>query len=470
MADDLEVRSALHAAVDGVRPAPDLLQRVRTGGKRRLARRRIGTGAVAVLVVAAFGGTLGYLDDATPQGTAAPPPVDGTPADLFHDSGGELLGDTKFLADAKVAFRRDVEQFMDDLDISDDVPPLPTSHPSYRPPPTESPSPWVNTSPVPKGEIHVFWAGRTPIGRTAVVVQRTEGKGGYMGFVYDSSKGLTTEISRAEDTYPKPGYGGYAAVIGDKRDVLVALDPGLAIGYSGDYRFGNDGRIVREYTRLDFSADDVAVVKVPSQRDRQTAVLKFEGEPPAGLMVPGLRLSSPTYPDPDWNLLGDGNCADGALDDGLRGGFQVEDLKGEPATVRNKPGLIDDFLTNTGPFMTRTVFCAKAPGGRDVRVEQVMGDGAPPRFVAAVRRAGGSLTRDDVVAAVLRPGEPFAAAFVRLPDGQGFLAVAPGATLRYRTDGGQWRDADPRIALLPKEARAFEATVPGKGKKVVELH
>ena len=105
------------------------------------------------------------------------------------------------------------------------------------------------------------------------------------------------------------------------------------------------------------------------------------------------------------------------------------------------------------PYLT--VYGA-TPDGRRLLVETIQYDDDPARHLLMLAPPDGQFTV--VAAAFVAAGSPEPVR-LRLPDGQGTLLAAEGASLRYRVAGGAWQDAGRNAALLP--ADATEADISG---------
>jgi hypothetical protein len=213
---DTDIRSALERATDHLSTPPDLLDRVRSGGRRRVVRRRSvllgGLGAVAAAVAVPV--ALGRRDD-----------------DAFQPAAhGDRAGDRRFVAEAKAAWRRAISGM------------------------------------AASGPALVVWAGTTPAGPAAWLRQTMEIEGGDMdvvGWVVTDGGDLrgsgNVQITR-------PGRPVTSALLlGEKRDVLVVADLGRGFDLSTDYAIDPGGKVQRTYSRVS-SADWVFTRTVPPQR------------------------------------------------------------------------------------------------------------------------------------------------------------------------------------------------------------
>jgi hypothetical protein len=490
VADDIEVRTALRDATAGLNTTPDLLQRVRSGGRRRLARRRMGTGAAAVLLVAAFAGTLVYLDD-PPRGDrsgatgyhnprdpfAGPSPTATTPPEFFAGATkGELARDRTFLDAVRTAFARDMARYIDDLDISDDMPPGPSAsrHPGGDPSAGGSPhpsaggsvpsGPVVNNSPVPQGPPHIYWAGRTPAGRAAVVIQSTGANSGYFSVVSETAAGLKAQITGLGKRWPED-WGKIGALLGENEDVLLVVDPRRPVGWSTERRMADDGKIIRDYTPLRFT-DGVAAVAVPAQKNGRTLDLAWLVDGLAGwpeVIGTSMRPQPGSQPEP--TILGAATgrgCDSGGAHIIIGDGNGVGRIPMMTAEDRQH---LAPWVDSIYPAQESPAMCGTTTGGRELRAYLIYGDGLPMRMVAVVGPADGEAK----TAGVVLPEGAFPGVALRLPQDQGFLVLAPDAGLRWRAADGAWQDTERIIAIVPPEARQVETTVAGQPPRIIEL-
>lgn len=156
MMDAEALSTALHAATETVDVPPGFAEKVQRGARRRLVRRRYRIGVV-VLVVLAIGGGLTVLSDrwlpVVTGSHATQQPVK-PPADdprLHEATKGDLAHDQGFLGELRQVWQRDVHE---PTDLIESVP----SNAKVVCVPLDAPT--------------VYWAGNTPAGKAAVVLQR----------------------------------------------------------------------------------------------------------------------------------------------------------------------------------------------------------------------------------------------------------------------------------------------------------
>ncbi|MEV6488950.1 hypothetical protein AB0M20_10000 [Actinoplanes sp. NPDC051633] len=243
------VRDALDRATGHLDAPPDLLDRVRAGGRRRVVRRRTLLGAG--LAVAAGGSVAGarLLRNGGPEVM----PVSNR---LDRPTRGDLAGDEDYLRRVRAAWR---QHNGDELRFV--------------------------------GEPHVTWAGRTPAGPVALVAQRLPprvvspvgqvefGLTGFVGTVDGRpAAGVTEQMLTEAANSP-------AFLAGPRRDVLVVVDDDRPVSYSSAVRWDDQGRAVRTFRPLAFT-NGASVSTVPAQSDGLSIGLR-SGDEGVGLINMG---------------------------------------------------------------------------------------------------------------------------------------------------------------------------------------
>ncbi|RZT12864.1 hypothetical protein EV649_7233 [Kribbella sp. VKM Ac-2569] len=159
---ETQLKQRLSAGVKDIDAPSDLLDRARLGGARRLRRRRFTAVAAASLAVAAIAGAtfaVPAVRDRADQAQVATPtpwtdPITPNPLDRYAllmtgETGGDLAGDSAYLAQVLATWhdtqRKDRGKLIDP--VAGDV--------------------WANL----RGEPRIYWAGNTPAGRIALLVQ-----------------------------------------------------------------------------------------------------------------------------------------------------------------------------------------------------------------------------------------------------------------------------------------------------------
>jgi hypothetical protein len=424
-----ELSAHLRDATDGLTTRPGFADAVLRGGRRRRARRRL-TVAASVLAVAAVAATATVVT----QREDDPAPV--ADARLTMPTKGDLAGDQAFLDEARRAWEEGLPsapearyRYYDDL----------------------------------RGEPHVYWAGNTPAGRAAIVLQPV--------YVHPNSQVIERGLRTAEGLVAvDPGDGRFKLVT--TRMIGVDAVPGQA----DYYRFGKDDRTVLVVDRgrplhYDLSPvyledtgeiryewqraepdNGVAFLTIPL-RGRQVAAMVYEGnDPPERLPVarmpvvpvPASAWLNQRLPDPTYRVRSD------ILDWG-----PVMWRVGEPlemsATEVNALWGYNPFYPASQVTSLWTI-AARLSDGRVVILKETQNDVAPPRLIAevvanadtldTVRVDGGQVDKDAVLPVRFR-----------VPDGGGWIVADKGKELSYRTSpDAPWQKAGRDAALLPANA------------------
>ncbi|KXK61968.1 hypothetical protein AWW66_11045 [Micromonospora rosaria] len=439
MTDDLHpdpLRRALAVAAQEVRPTPDLLHRVRRGGRRRVRRRRLLAGALAALLLA--GGATGVVHLHRPPAVA---PLTGV-ADLLLDqpTRGDLADDRDWLDEVLATYERTRD---------------------------DSPVHGLGLTDRPAGEPHVTWAGTTPAGPAAAVVQRMWSRhdrpSAFIRFIGTDAAGQPESLG--SDVFGPPqepfGWASRAFLTGPDRDVLVVLDVGDEVEWSPQRVYHTDG-----YTRTDWRpvrfADGAGVVRVPPQRDRYAVAIRDGSgtyltignltDPEVVPHDPGLNWRTPPsagsqparFPvephgarlDQESHNLTCGNLGRGDRPFNLA---SATDWMAYGRTPAGELFVATDLKVGGDPV--RTVVCIQPVDASthpaDGEVIQVYGDEVDPTAVLPVR--------------------------VRLPGDRGWLVARKDAALSYLDDDGRWQPAGRHAALLPpgaSRARVDDTEVP----------
>jgi hypothetical protein len=333
---------------------------------------------------------------------------------------------------------------------------------------------WRGVLDDPRGDPHVVWAGPTPGGRAAVVVQRVvvhlhdgvpaenTGEKALLGYLATGADGALRVVAADYASYPGEGAdpnGQLLAAWTDlPRRVLVVLDPGYPLGVSTGWTYAADGSADRGWSPVAFS-DGVAVVDLPDDADptqvrvaRQparhvSAVARVGGQP-------ALRFGTGVHwwpAKPCLVVSGDADC-------GREVGALTEARRRRTAVGEQNAGVMG-------------VVAGRTPDGRRFAVAGVSLDGSGSRVLGLVYGLRGVDGTERLVdAGPLDPDRllPYA---VRLPDGQGWVVAREGARLRYRSRPGEpWVDAASGAALLPDAGSLdVEVTPPSGAPAVVRL-
>ncbi|MEU6073336.1 hypothetical protein [Micromonospora sp. NPDC047074] len=423
--EESDVRTALRRVTDDLTGPPTLLDDVRRGGRRRLLRRRAVLAAVCAVVVAVpVGGALHLSGDGAAVEVASP---------LFDGpTRGDLAGDEAYLRRVREAWRQRARQLGGGF----------------------------------RGDPHVVWAGDTPAGPAAYVAQRTADNAvvswpdgareiGKAAFVEPTAAGprvMTTE------TLVDTGTDGHsqAALLGPARDVLVVLDAGQPVEFSPTFWYTADGRIERTFQRVEFR-DGAAVLPVPAQRDRLTVALARTPVSRANVVHIANAM----------NILSDGgrgSTSPRQLTHTLPGaeGIWGAEPAAQVGAIDHETGPLAAYFDSVGVHRAGespqlTVYGA-TPDGRMLLLKTIQYDDDPARAVALLAR--GYAPFEAVASGFVDRAAPLPVR-LRLPDGQGVLVAAEGATLGYRIGAGRWHDAGRDAALLPAAATEVRVTAAG---------
>jgi hypothetical protein len=407
---DTDIRAALAQATGALRPPPDLLDRVRAGGRRRVVRRR--SLLAAGLATVAGGSTAGVLlAGRGGGGTEVASPL------LDRPTRGDLRGDRAFRDQLRAAWRKK-----------------------------------VGNIPV-RGEPHVVWAGVTPAGRAGVVAQRVpqevvssvgQIRYGMLGFAEETAGGL--RMISLEEMLTQ-ATNATAALLGRERSVLLVLDDGRRVRWSPEPSYTPAGEVDRAFTPLDFRAHDgAALVATEASRTMVRVGLRADVPDEQGDRSVGLANLS--------QLIGEaglGSPWDGAqrLTRSLTGSDSTLS-GGGPWDLATRDGFDDrwgyrvapppDTWLIRGTTADRREFAVQTLAGTDDRIRLFLSLGTP----------------DPVLRGFPDPATPLPVQ-VRLPDGQGVVVAARGR-LRYRVRRGSWLPVAGDAALVPAAADEVEVT------------
>ncbi|GAA3937688.1 hypothetical protein [Actinoplanes auranticolor] len=410
---DTDIRTALEHATGDLRTPPDLLDRVRAGGQRRVVRRR--TVLAAGLATIAAGSTAGVLAAGGDGGgaTVASPLLD-------RPTRGDLKRDTAFLDRVRAAWR----EHLGGLSV--------------------------------RGEAHVAWAGLAPhTGRAAVVAQRVPEQVaspagqisyGLTGFVEQTPDGLRVICLEEMLT---GATNATAALIGPDRNVLMVLDDGRGIRYSPAVAYTADGKVSRTFTPLDFRTHDgVAFEAITTPTTTIRAALRADvpdarGDRSVGLanlsqLIGEAGGGAPVGPEPETRSL-TGTDPQGTADD--------------PWDITGRDGFDDRYGYRITPPPGTWFVRGIVADGRRFAVQTLTGTDDRIRLFLSLN------TPEPVLRGFPDPAAPLPVQ-VRLPDGLGVVVAAPGR-LRYRVAGGTWLPLDVDAALLPAAADEVEVITAG---------
>lgn len=451
---ETELKRRLSADVDSVEAPPDLLDRARAGGASRLRRRRfLAAGAVALTTV-----VIGGVAVAAPTilDHRSDPPVASRPGEgdpyAFLMNGptrGDLAGDKAYLKQVLAAWRSSHGKSINhSRGIFDHM----------------------------QGDAQVAWAGNTPGGRAAIVVENSdlrnhsdvqlyhEGVAALVGYVGDDKHGKPIVIG---DDYPVPGAAQQAGFVVEKngtRALVVLQMPGKPIGASMGRTYATDGSVKRIFTPLTFR-DRVSVVQLPTgQNLADLRINRMPGTEYSNLSIVNADLNaSPPETAGDQRLWGDfAQDADllWPMSDG------ADRLRAKANDVFNDAvGKVSDPNANGTAFSIWTGYGLTANGTAVYLGEQAL-DNDPTRLYAVLQPKTGK-------ARIVSGGVPDAAAAlpvaIKLPDNQGWAVARKDAQLSYRYDGGAWSPARSNALLVPAGTHAEVKVEIGGSTDVVPL-
>jgi hypothetical protein len=441
--DSEELRTALRTATAELTPRLNLTQDVLRGGARRKRRRRIAVVAIAAVV------TVGAVATSI-VGWQAMSVQEARDPRLGEPTHGDLAQDTVFTTKAVDLWENAVAGAMTyTFKLSDRV--------ADRP--------------------HVYWAGTTPNGPAAVILQAmnpVEDKVGatILGIVGNDAQGQASVLITEDPAGRTLGNPGFR--IGPAEHTVLVLDPGGPLFLSGKVSYDDKGKAVRDWQPM-VKRDGVAVAELPAGTTGVDARV-LHADPARGVNYndaidlmgvsesPGSdraqRLGwgdtndmlgppflmwagseTPHWNDPDWTK--------GHFNDELRGS-----------------GLLDP----TDPGLMPMNWYVSAPdgsGGTTIVGEYVPLLSGQSRLYAVI------LDRDDHPVDVLSLGpidhKATLPVVAHLP-GQNRIVAAKGATLSYRTGpGAEWLGKKPDAIAIPANAKQVQVQPPGADPVIVDV-
>jgi hypothetical protein len=262
-----------------------------------------------------------------------------------------------------------------------------------------------------------------------------------------------------------PLFFSSAMVVGPARDVLVVVDTGRPVELSTAYTYDADGRVVRTFRPLEFT-DGAAVARVPGQVPRITLALRHGGDADRDqvelanfdqLAYGGrTNIQHPEYLDrslPGWQAAWPADTP----------------AREEAKRSWGRSGLArwyDPFSMLRAPDVSEWFLWGATPDGRRLVVQTMPHSDDPLRLLVTVGPAGGAEPEVRFAGFLDDPVLPIR---VRLPQGQGVVVAANGATLRYRAGSSDWLPVTGDAALLPDAATAVQVTPPGGKATTVRL-
>lgn len=444
-----ELSELLRDATAELEPPQDFTRHVLAGGRRRRLRRRLAVAASAVVVAAvAAAGTVVALNPAPQTDTAAEL--------LSRPTQGPLANDRKFLGQVLDVWESELTYAQQArFRVYDDL----------------------------RGAPHILWAGDTPYGRAAVVVQQTylhrdywqhtEGMRMAKGLVaVDPADGKLKLVATLSPT-AEPGAVSYFYLGPPAYRTMLIVDEGKPLYYSAT-TIGTGGEVdmgepYRPEWRRVQASDGVALVSItdrpgPGQSQR---LLAYQGDHPpevvdintesvrnyqaAGADVDN-RLADPNYRLPIPNFF--------PWKDKWTLGTPVPGMSTDTLSFNARPRgawQITVWLPDRVVFMQETMV---------IRQDSRRDSKGSVLTVAIGGIVGNELRYDfrDAVDGAVVDHRAVLPVKYHIPDGGGWVVANKGKTLSYRVQGGQWQSAGRDAALLPDNA--VEVKV---GDQVVKL-
>ncbi|MFC0624757.1 hypothetical protein [Kribbella deserti] len=435
---ETELHSRLTASVADVEPPNDLIDRVRAGGSKRLRRQRISAVATVAVAVLAIGGVLTAgvgLERFDSQADAAANARTTIATDdpyayfLNKPTKGDLANDAKYLDEVLRAWHKSHGRSANkDRGIFDHL----------------------------KGEAHVVWAGNTPAGRAAMVIQRAElrhhdniqlsreGLFTLAGFVGMGADGKATVV---DDAYPAPGVGAppMAFVVGSGRGgvdqkALVVLDTGTPkVGVSMQREYPATGGSTRTYQSVTFQGGAAVVPLAPGATALSIRVSRLPANEAGRIAVAAGPAGNPASVEQRlWVDAADEHgwpAAPGLTE------FTQAEREAFAAAVQKA----SDPATFVSAFSMWHAY-ATTPNGDRVVVGEFALDGDPTRVFAHITSPGG---RSKVVGAGIPWRNDPLPVRVQLPEGQGWLVAGRGAELSFQHKDGTWSSPMTNALLVP---------------------
>lgn len=458
----------MRSATEGLELPPDFSPNVLEGVRRRRTRRRITavTTAVAASVVAVTAGVLALPDEqpnkdevgvisVRPEmqecGTADDQPAEqqtGTTAERMQaPTKGDLAGDEAFLSEVATAWRTGLS-----------VAPLAAAG-------------YYDDR---RGDPHVYWAGNTPAGRAAIVLQEIQvpdndqlpaGEAGprtVEGLVaIDPSDGKLRLVSTR---VPGEGQLGMADFykFGANDQTMLIVDEGKPLHYTHEFAHPSlvTGDMTPEIEWHPVQANDgVALVNIPPEKVFPTVA--YQGDQPPNAI--------------DWTTLSSDFFANRVAtatrflaarlaNPDFRTSFlpwtdtwQVgTPLHLPPAQcVASLRSILENPVLPTPDYKGQWGILAALPDGRQVALREHQQRDGKPQLVGVISTK--DLGGGESMAGLVDGGEIDRNAVLpvkyHVPDGGGWIVAKKGQTLSYRTTKDeQWLDAGKDAALLPDNA------------------
>lgn len=440
-----ELTRAMRDATADLRTKAGFAPQVIKGARRRRLRNRAAIAGVATVAAAVVGtGTMAafpalFGPDSSTQNTQ----VAASRAMLTEPTRGDLASDLNFIDQALTAWNDGVRKSPNGLA-------------------TEV-----------TGDPHVYWAGDTPAGRVALVVQATE-ESTAMGLIAGEEPTLVNEMPRLDVSPARSQVFLFGA--GDRYAIAPAGKDPLLI--SPRWELNPDGTGQRDWEPMEALDDVVAFAELPEGNPPEGVRVGREGIQDAKTSRAAHELSRVTLPG---TLYLEGWERQGKIYVETRLpwhrdlSFRIDGAKLRPQEDRDhlfdaaERAEMQDPLLDT--WLSGFEVVADLQDGRHVEAFELQPFvGAPTGFYALV--TGPDWTFDQLVYGGVMNPEALLPARVELPDEQGWIVAHYQAKLRYSTSSadGPWHDAGKDAALLPHDTEAVEVTLPGEEPEVVFLN
>ena len=439
-----ELTEHLHKATDGLEPPEGFAETVLRGGRRRRGRRRMVVAASVVAVAAvATSATVVALRDAPSQVQTGDPR-------LTLPTRGDLAGDQAFLDQALDTWRRDLTYAHEaSFGYYDDR----------------------------RGEPRVLWAGNTPAGRAAVVVQqvyvheRTQAQPQDRGLqvaeglvAIDPADGKLKLVDTAYIGAQEPTWADYYKFGPGDRTMLI-VDYGKPLHYS--FTVVQEGETGTRTWQRAQPSDGVALVDIPENYS-PVATAAYQGDDPPTIMSPTVVVVGPDDPLPSLPRLHVRSTASNYLANRLTDpDYRKPEVKllkwGNSTWEFGAPPRMSDVerdsiwgLHHSAPdwsHQSQWDVTAALPDGRLVILKETQAaDSQVPRLTVMVSSDHHTTEVDMVDGGPVDSSQVLPVRF-HIPDGGGWIVADKGKALSYRTsDGGEWTDAGRDAALLPDDA------------------
>ncbi len=329
------------------------------------------------------------------------------------------------------------------------------------------------------GSPHVVWAGSTPAGRAAVVVQESylrwhaniqldrEGPALLTGYVGPGPGGRPQVLT---DTYDAPGAPAMQGFfVGPARTVLVVLEHGQPVQVSFRRIYADDGHVARDWQPVNFQ-DGAAVLLRPADATVEQVRLRDGSRDGLDIgNVPGMDV--PRAQEPTVQLLPWGDSEQVWL----IGPNPPRDCGDRTPTGTFASDVFDQalsgFVPDTWPDVQSSgdghwFACGTTPDGSRLLVGERVLDTDPSHVYAVLRSPSGQIQ----VAARPVDASDRVPVLVPLPRGQGWFVAWYGAVIRYRPMGASaWQELGSNAALVPPGGGTVEFTRPGSAGVVFHL-